>query len=91
MCDIPSFIKTENPILTTYLYEEFCNSSRHGLVCTQFLAAFNIFLGVIVSKGAMTEFFYNLSMPPLIKSDDSAFLKSESITELVKSTKIFQV
>ena len=30
-------------------------------------------------------------MPPLSKSDDSAFLKSESITELVKCIKIFQI
>ena len=69
-----------------FLCKKFRNNSSHGLVCTQFLAAFNIYIGEDPksSKDAITEFFHYLSMQGLSKSDDSVFLKFESFTELVK-------
>ena len=79
--NIPSFIKTQNPISRPFLFEKFCNSLSHGLVCAQFLAAFNIYLkgGPKLFKDAMTEFFDILSMQAFSKSDDSVFLNLPSL------------
>ena len=64
---VPSFVKT-NDILSPFdLYENFNSTNVHGLVCVQFLAALNVFLGgyKTISKNAMTEFFHNLSIQAL--------------------------
>lgn len=34
--NISSFLKTQNPISPSALYEKFCNSYIHKLVCTEF-------------------------------------------------------
>ena len=73
----PSFVKP-NDILSPFdSYENFNLTDAHGLVCVQFLAALNIFLGgdKIVSKNAMNEFFHNLSMQVLNEMDDRVELK----------------
>ena len=42
---MPSFVKTNEVISPFNRYEKFDSTSTHGLVSTQFLAAFNIFIG----------------------------------------------
>ena len=42
---MPSFVKTNEVISAFDLYEKFNSTSVHCLVSTQFLAAFNIFIG----------------------------------------------
>ena len=51
------------------------------------MAALNIFLGgnSKISKDTMSEFFNNLLMQDLIKSDDSVLIKFNSISQLVKN------
>ena len=82
--DIPSFIKTQNPISPRFYLKTLYSD------CTQFLVAFNIYLGgdLKLSNDAMTDFFHNLSKQALSKSDDSVFLKFENFTELVKNINI---
>ena len=52
----------------------------------QFLAALNIHLSgdKTISKDAMREFFHNLSMQALSKSDDLILLKFDAINRLNK-------
>ena len=84
---IPNFIKIWEFCFSAFLYEIFRNSSSNELISTYYLAALNNYLkgDPRLSKDAMTKFFHNLSMEALCKSDDSVFLKFESMTELVKS------
>ena len=58
-----------------------------GLVCVHFLAALNVHFGgdKMVSKNAMSEFFHNLSMQALSKSDDAILIKFNAINKLNKS------
>ena len=67
-----------NDILSPFdLYENFSSTDARGLVCVQFLAALNVFLGgnKIISKNAMTEFFHNLSMQALNEMEDIVKVK----------------
>ena len=53
----PSFMKT-NYILSPFdLNENFNSTDAHGLVCVQFLAELNVFLGSdkVISENAMSE------------------------------------
>ena len=86
---MPSFVKTNEVISPFDLYEKFNSTSVHGLVSTQFLAAFNIFIGgnKTISKNAMSEFFHNLSMQALSRDDDRIDIKFDAIEELNKSIK----
>ena len=86
---MPSFVKTNEVILSLDLYEKFNSTSAHGLVLTQFLAEFNIFIGgdKTISKNAMSEFFHNLSMQALSRDDDRIDIKFDAIEELNKSIK----
>ena len=86
---MPSFVKTNEVISPFDLYEKFNSTSAHGLVLTQFLAAFNIFIGgdKTISKNAMSEFFHNLSMQALSRDDDRINIKFDTIEELNKSIK----
>ena len=86
---MPSFVKTNEVILSLDLYEKFNSTSAHGLVLTQFLAAFNIFIGgdKTISKNAMSEFFHNLSMQALSRADDRIDIKFDAIEEFHKSIK----
>ena len=77
-----------NDILTPFdLYENFTSADAHGLVCVQFLAALNVFLGSdkIISKNVMSDFFHNLSVQALDKMGDRAKLKLDAINGLNKN------
>ena len=77
-----------NDILSPFdLYENFNSTDAHGLVCVQFLAALNLFLGSdkIISKNAMSEFFHNLSMQALNEMDNRVKLKFDAISDLNKN------
>ena len=86
---MPSFVKTNEVISPFDLYEKFNSTSAHGLVLTQFLAAFNIFIGgdKTISKNAMSEFFHNLSMQALSRDDDRIDIKFDAVEGLNKSIK----
>lgn len=58
-----------------------------GLLCVQFLAALNTFLGgdPILSKNVMREIFDNLSWQALSKGYDKAKIQFSSIAVLVKN------
>ena len=42
---VPSFVKSNDILLSNYLYENFNSTDAHGLVWVQFPAALNVFLG----------------------------------------------
>ena len=86
---MPSFVKTKEVISPFDLYEKFNSTSTRGLVSTQFLAAFNIFIGgnKTISKNAMSEFFPKLSMQALNRDDDGFDIKFDVIEEWNKSIK----
>ena len=86
---MPSFIKTNEVISPFDLYEKFNSTSVHGLVSTQFLAAFNIFIGgdKAIAENAMSEFFHNLSMQVWSKDDDRIDIKFDAIEVLNKNIK----
>ena len=71
------------------LYDKFSSSSSRGLACVYFLAALNIHLGgeMLTSKNAMSEFYHNLSMQLLSKSNDEMFLKFDAINCLNEKIK----
>ena len=84
---MPPFVKTNEVISPFDIYEKFNSLRAEGLVSTQFLAAFNIFIGgnKTISKNAMSEFFHNLSMQALGRDDDRIDIKFGAIEELHKS------
>ena len=86
---MPSFVKTNEVISPFDLYEKFNSTSALGLVLTQFLAAFNIFIGgdKTISKNAMSEFFHNLSMQALSRDDNRIDIKFDVMEELNKNIK----
>ena len=86
---MPSFVKTNEVISAFDLYEKFNSTSVHGLVSTQFLAAFNIFIGgdKTIAENAMSEFFHNLSMQALSRDDDRIDIKFDTIEVLNKNIK----
>ena len=86
---MPSFVKTNEVISPFDLYEKFNSTSAHGLVLTQFLAAFNIFIGgdKTISKNAMSESFHSLSMQALSRDDHRINIKFDAIEGLNKSMK----
>ena len=86
---MPSFVKTNEVISSFDLSEKFNSASAHGLVLTQFLAAFNIFIGgdKTISKNAMSQFFHNLSMQALSRDDDRIDVKFDAIEEFNESIK----
>ena len=73
--------------LHSELYKKFSSGNARGLVCVHFLVALNVHLGgdKMVSKNAMNEFFHNLSMQALSKSDDAILMKFDAINKLNKS------
>ena len=84
---MPSFVKTNEVISPFDLYEKF--NFMHGLVSTQFLAAFNIFIAgnKTISRNAVSEFFPNLSMQAWNRDDDRIDIKFDPIEEWNKSIK----
>ena len=85
--DVPSFVKLIEIFSPSELYKRFNSGGTRGLVCVHFLAALNVHLGgdKIISKNAMSEFFHNLSMQALSKSDDAIVIKFDAINSLNKS------
>ena len=73
--DVPSFVQSSDVIGET-----------GGLVCVHFLAALNVHLGgdKMVSKTARSQFFHNLPMQALSKSDDTIVIKFNAINRLNK-------
>ena len=69
------------------LYENFNSADAHRLVCVQFLAVLNVFLGSdkIISKNAMSDFFHNLSMQALNEMYDRVKFKFNAINDLNKN------
>ena len=67
-----------------YLCERLRGGKSHGLVCTQFLCALNIQLGgdPNLSKDAMSEFYYNLLMQALSKSNHKILLNISETSDL---------
>ena len=68
------------------LYDKFSAGGSRGLACAYFLATLNIHLGgeMLISKNAMSEFYHNLSMQVLSKSNDEVFFKFDAINRLNK-------
>lgn len=68
------------------LCELFRGTKSHGLVCAQFLCALNIYSGKgkQISKDGMTEFYHNLLMQALSKSNYEITLDFTGTSELVK-------
>ena len=79
-----------NDILSPFdLCKNFRSTDAHGLVCLQFLAVLNVFLGgdEIISKNATSEFFHNLSMQALNQMDNRVKIKFDAINDLNKNIK----
>ena len=73
--DVPIFVNSNDAISPSELYEKFNLENSRGLVCVYFLAVLNIHLGgeKIIPKNAMSEFYHNVSMQALSKSNDEIF------------------
>ena len=71
--NIPNFINTSEIISPSDLYNRFRASDARELVSVQMLASLHMYLGDSPSllQRTMTEFYHNLSMKALSKSDDS--------------------
>ena len=89
MVVMPPFVKTNEVISPFDLYEKFDFTSTQGLVSTQFLAAFNIFIGgnKTISKNAMSVFFHNFSIQALSTKEHRIKTKFDAIEALNKSIK----
>ena len=77
----PPFVRTNEKISPSMLYETFQSTDAHGLVATQFLAALNIFMrgDSALSKNAMSEFFHNLSMQALSEDEKGVEMRFNHI------------
>ena len=82
-----SYIHLKNLIPPSELYKRFKSGNTRGLVCVHFLAPLYVHLGgdKMISKSTMSEFFHNLSMQALSKSDDTIVIKFDAIKRLNKS------
>ena len=69
------------------LYEKSNSTDAHGLVCVQFLAALNVFLGgdKIILKNTVSEFSHDLSMQALNEMDNRVKAKFDAINDLNKN------
>ena len=88
--DVPSFIRSGDTISPSELYKKFSLGNAGGLVCVHFLATLNVHLqdDKIISKKqkkALIEFFHNLSMQALSKSDNAILIKFDATNKLNKS------
>ena len=82
-----SYIDLKNLIPPSELYKRFKSGNTRGLVCVHFLAPLYVHLrgDKMISKSTMSEFFHNLSMQALSKSDDTIVIKFDAIKRLNKS------
>ena len=85
----PDFIQADEEISTIALYEQFRGGKSHALVYAQFLCTFNIHLqdDPKLSCDAMREFYHNLLMQVVIKSNSELLLDFDMISELVMNIK----
>ena len=85
--ETPSFVKESDIISSSWLYWNFNYGDRRGLVSVHFLAALNIYFGEnrALSKDTISEFFHNLSLQALSKSDDSIVVKFDALKNLNKN------
>ena len=81
---IPRFLKAEDDISLNKLYRDFNRNECRGLASTQFFTALSTYLcgNMQLSKTAMTEFFSNLSMQALSKSNNNILLSFTQIENL---------
>ena len=86
---IPYFILSDNEIspLLFISLQKFRGSKSDALVCTQFLCTLNIQLGVDlkIPEDAMSEFYRNLSIQVLSKSNHKIRVDFTKISDLVKN------
>ena len=89
--DVPSFVWSSDVISPSELYKRYNLGYTRELVCVHFLAALNVYLGgdKMISKNAVSEFFHNLSMQALSKSDSAIVIKFDAINRLNKSLNDF--
>ena len=74
--DVPSFVQSSDVISPFELYKWYNLGDTGGLVYIHFLAALNVHLvgDKMISKNATSQFFHNLSMQALSKSNDTILL-----------------
>ena len=84
---IPRFLKAKDDISLNKLYRDFNRNECRGLASTQFFTVLNIYLcgNMQLSKTAMTEFFSNLSMQTLFKSNNNILLSFTQIENLASN------
>ena len=87
--NIPNFInmKSNNKKLLSHrLYELFCGTKFHGIVCIQFLGALKMFLGSDRqnSKDVISGFYRNYCMEALSRSNHSVELDLFYTRDMVK-------
>ena len=85
----PDFIQADEEISPIALYEQFRGGKSHALVYVQFLCTFNIHLqdDPKLSCDPMREFYHNLLMQVVSKSNSEVLLDFDMISELVMSIK----
>ena len=79
--DVPKFVNSNDFNSPSELHEKFNSENSRGIFCVYFLVALNIHLGdeKIISKNAMSEFYHNLSMQALSKSNGKIFINFVAI------------
>ena len=85
--NIQNFINTSDIRSPSDLYNRFRASDARELVSVQMLASLHMCLGASpsLSQRTMTEFYHNLSIQALSKSNDSVRLEFVAIVDLVKN------
>ena len=85
--DVPKFVNSNYFNSPSELHEKFNSENSRAIVCVYFLMALNIHLGdeKIISKNAMSEFYHNLSMQALSKSNGKIFINLDTINLLNKN------
>ena len=85
---IPEFIKTDEVITPTQLFEKFKASDSRVLVSLQALAALALFLGGDIittteaASEALMEFLHNMSYQALNNENDDILIEFDWLTEL---------
>ena len=89
--DAPSFVQSSDVISHYELHKKYNLRDTRGLVCIHYLAALNVYSGgdKMISKNAMSEFFRNLSMQALIKSDNTIAIKFDAVNRSNKKLNDF--
>ena len=74
--DVPKSVNSNDFISPSELHEKFNLENSRRIVRVYFLVALNIHFGdeKIISQNAMSEFYHNLSMQALSKSNGKIFI-----------------